>query len=126
MKKIMYSMLMLVLVSSYGWAANYDNPVSGVFKGSYGDSISVEIPSNVSKSPDNVQNGDLTFQIVPDTIYKGFNKLTDLQKGEAVQVEYKVADKGNKMIASIISINNNSSEVVVKKTTVTTTTSTSY
>ena len=33
------------------WAANYSNPIDGVFRNIYGDSITVGVPSMVSKSP---------------------------------------------------------------------------
>ncbi len=91
MQKILIP-LMIVVVGFGGmrsWAANYSDPIEGVFKGVYGNTISVEVPSLVSKSPtsDN-QNGDLSFQLNASTGYTNFSQLSDLRYGDPVRVQY--------------------------------------
>ena len=99
-------MIFLVSLSGFAWAANYSDPIDGVFKGVYGDTITVEVPSLVSKSPaaDQNENGDLSFQTNANTGYKNFNQLTDLKPGDTVSVEYNEdpTAKDKQMIASII------------------------
>lgn len=108
MFKMMIQTLIVALafLSNYSWAANYSNPIDGIFKGTYGSTISVEVPSLVSKSPvDNEdQNGDLSFQLNPATAYKNFNQLTDLKPGDSVRVEYNQDPTGKikSMIADTI------------------------
>jgi hypothetical protein len=102
----MYKISLLVLLfflSGHAWAANYDNPIDGVFRNIYGDSITIGVPSLVSKSPAyNNQNGELTFQVNAGTAYKNFNQLTDLKEGDPVRVEYKdnSSGKDNQMVAT--------------------------
>ena len=104
MKKIILSVALL-LMSGHVWAANYDDPIDGYFKGVYGDTFTIQVPSLVSKSPTTGdQTGDLSFQFRSDTNYQNFHQLTDLSKGDAVRVEYSLDDsKTNVMIAKSIS-----------------------
>jgi hypothetical protein len=99
-------MISLVSLSGFACAANYSNPVDGVFKGIYGDAITVEVPSLVSKSPAAGQNenGDLSFQVNSNTGYRNFNQLTDLKYGDSVRVGYNEdpTAKDNQMVASMI------------------------
>jgi len=92
MNKILVGAFTAILfsLSAHGWAANYSDPIDGTFKGIYGDTISIEVPSQVSKSPVDraYQNGDLSFQFNASTAYKNFSQLTDLKPGDAVKVEY--------------------------------------
>jgi hypothetical protein len=119
MKTFFSRLLFTILVSLIGtaFAANLDNPVSGIFHATMGDTIMMEVPSTVSKSPDNLP-GNLTFQINSNTGYRDFNQLTDLKDGDPIQVEYKMDERSKQMIATMIS--RNDSKIV---TTVTTTTS---
>ena len=95
-----------VSLSGYALAANYSDPIDGTFKGTYGDTISIEVPSLVSKSPvaNQDENGDLTFQLRANTGYKNFNQLTDLKYGDAVRVQYSEDPTGKtkQMVADTI------------------------
>jgi len=129
----------LFLLSGHAWAANYSNPVQGVFKGFYGDTITVEVPSLVSKSPvtSEDQNGDLSFQLNANTSYRNFNQLTDLKYGDPVSVEYSEdpTGKDKQKVADIITkfeqpvviapgsvVNTDSASVPTATQTITTTT----
>jgi hypothetical protein len=121
MKRVLTTMLLALSISLAGhmsWAANLDNPISGVYKGATGDTITVEVPSNVSKSPDNLP-GDLDFQVTSNTGYRDFAQLTDIKTGDPVTVEYNVDQRTKRMVATMIS----RSDSQTTKTTTTTTTS---
>jgi hypothetical protein len=104
----------LVSLSGQAWAANYSDPIDGTFKGIYGDTISIEVPSLVSKSPDTNQDEDgiLSFRLNADTAYSNFNQLTDLKYGDAVRIDYNedptgktkemIADKITKLGSEIV------------------------
>jgi len=134
------ALVFFLLGGPSGWAANYSNPINGVFKGIYGDAISVEVPSLVSKSPvtNEDENGDLLFQFNANTNYRNFNQLTDLKKGDPVRVDYSEnpASKGKQMVANTITkldsvvvanpviVNTDAASVPTVTQTVTTTTTT--
>lgn len=80
----------LVLLSNYAWSANYKNPIDGIFKEIYGDTIIIEIAPEVNRSADTDSlNGDLAFHVNPNTGYRNFHRLTQLKKGDHVRVAYK-------------------------------------
>jgi hypothetical protein len=108
MKRILTGILVALFaaVTGYVYAANYDNPVSGIFKGSYGDTVTVEVPSVVSRSPDNLASGDLSFKTSSNTAYRGFNQLADLKPGDPIQVEYSIDERSKQMLATAISRSN--------------------
>ncbi len=92
MRRLLIGSLMAfgLLMPAHAWAANYSDPIDGIFKGVYGNSITVQVPSLVSKSPveGQDQNGDLSFQVNSSTAYRNFNQLTDLKPGDELSVEY--------------------------------------
>jgi hypothetical protein len=92
MKKILFYSLAVcaAVLAGKAWAANYSDPIDGVFRGLYGDTITIEVPSLVSKSPDinEGQNGNLSFRIDTNTGYTNFNQLTDLRNGDPIRIEY--------------------------------------
>jgi hypothetical protein len=106
MKNILFYMLMvpLVFLSSKVLAANFSNPIDGVFKGIYGDTMTVQVQSLESKSPvTGDQNGDLSFQLNSSTAYTNFSQLTDLKAGDEVRVEYSQSPTGPmQMVATSI------------------------
>ncbi len=80
----------LVFLSNYTWSANYNNPIDGIFKEIYGDTIIVEIAPEVNRSADtDSQNGNLTFYVNSNTGYRNFHRLTQLKRGDHVRVAYK-------------------------------------
>jgi hypothetical protein len=94
-----------MLLAGHAWAANYSNPVDGIFKGAYGDTITVTVGSTDSKSPDaSGLIGDLSFTVNSNTGYRNFNQLADLKAGDHVQVEYTEEPNGKmrKLMAYII------------------------
>ena len=107
MNKILVGTLTAFLVSLSGYvlAANYSNPMDGIFRGIYGDTISIEVPSLVSKSPvvNEDENGVVSFQLNASTGYKNFNQLSDLGKGDPVRVEYKEDPSGK--IKGMVAVN---------------------
>lgn len=93
MNKILLRLTMMVAMltgaASYAGAANYDNPIQGVLRAIFGNSITVEVPSLVSKSPtSDDQNGSLTFVVNSSTNYTNFHQLSDLKEGDTVSVGY--------------------------------------
>lgn len=104
MIKLLAFAVLIFSSSSVLWGANYSNPVEGIYKGAFGDTISVEVPSTVSKSRDNVLTGDLSFQVNSSTGYRNFNQLPDLQPGDEVKVEYSedLNSKSKRPVAIII------------------------
>lgn len=119
MKKTFMGLIVasFVLLASHALAANYDNPVSGILKSVTGDTVTIEVPSVVSKSPDSMSSGDLNFKVDSNTGYKNFNQLADLKPGDPVQVEYSTDERSKRMLATTITKTNSS-------TTTTTTTNT--
>jgi len=103
-KKIICTLFVcLIFLYGHAWAANYSNPIDGIFRGMNTDTISVEVPSLVSKSPglDATGNGELVFKINASTAYRNFNQLTDLSNGDYVRVEYTrdTISKDQRMVA---------------------------
>jgi hypothetical protein len=86
----------VVLLSNYTWAANYSNPIEGIFKGNYGDTIVIEVTAEVSKNEDvpKSQKGDLAFHVKADTIYKNFHRLSEFQLGDHLKIAYKESNVG--------------------------------
>ena len=105
-------------------AANYDDPVEGILKGVHGDTITVEIPSKVSKSAESndLANGVLMFQLNSNTGYRNFHQLSELKEGDRVQVDY-TEDPNGKMKRPVAEIITKVDSVVepVSTTTVITT-----
>jgi hypothetical protein len=126
MKKVFLGMLFALVVglSSQVWAANTDNPIDGIFKSAYGDSITVEVPSNVSKSSDTDLSGDLTLKVDANTGYRGFNELADLKAGDAVRVEYTTDASSQRPLAVMISKPDSTTTSTTTTTTSSGTTST--
>jgi hypothetical protein len=131
MYKILSLTVLLFALSGHAWAANFSNPVDGVFRNIYGDSITIGVPSLTSQSPaSNDQNGELSFQVNAGTAYRNFNQLTDLKQGDAVSVEYKGTpnSKDNQLFATGITktgdapVNVSSTATTVQTVTTTTTT----
>lgn len=107
MSKILFSILTVVFLSlsNHANAANYSNPIDGVFNGIYGDTIYVQVPSQVSKSHvTGNETGGLSFLVNSNTYYHGFNQLTDLKIGDPVRVDYK-EDLTGKMKQQYIATN---------------------
>jgi hypothetical protein len=95
MYKVLLLMILSFSLSGHAWAANFSDPIDGVFRNIYGDSITIGVPSLVSKSPAyDDQNGELTFKVNADTVYRNFSQLTDIKQGDPVRVEYKDNSNG--------------------------------
>jgi hypothetical protein len=139
MKTLLYRFLGIGLLSFPGavLAANFNNPIEGQYQGIYGNAITLEVPSTVSKSPVSGENqaGDVSFQIKPDTIYRNFSQLSDLQRGDEVRVNYYENSKMKARVANSITklgagqvVNSQQTQVIAPSgnqavTTTTTTTS---
>ncbi|MDE2028097.1 MAG: hypothetical protein KGK03_07320 [Candidatus Omnitrophica bacterium] len=120
MRKILSILLALMFPwSGSGWAANYNNPIDGVFRAAYGNTVTIDVPSVVGKSPSAAdEGGGLTFRLSPSTSYVNFNQLSDLRDGDAVRVYYAQdpARKNSEMLARTITKLSNTTAVKVPET----------